>query len=155
MFLEIPGFFKWLLLLLLLLLSHFSCVRLSATPQKAAHQAPLSLGFPRQEYWSELPFLSPMHAGMLNCFSPIRLCETPWTAAQQAPLSTGFSRQEYWSGLPFPSPFNVLEMCKASHPQLTQSECPCGQESSCVDPAFHKGKAVRTQQMGHHPFLNC
>ena len=24
-----------------------------------AHQAPLSIGFPRQEYWSELPFPSP------------------------------------------------------------------------------------------------
>ena len=34
---------------LLLLLSHFSCVRLCATPQTAAHQAPLSLGFSRQE----------------------------------------------------------------------------------------------------------
>ena len=29
----------------LLLLSHFSCVRLCVTPWKAAHQAPLSLGF--------------------------------------------------------------------------------------------------------------
>ena len=27
----------------------------------AAHQAPLSLGFSRQEYWSGLPFPSPMH----------------------------------------------------------------------------------------------
>ena len=27
----------------------------------AAHQAPLSLGFSRQEHWSRLPFLSPMH----------------------------------------------------------------------------------------------
>ena len=35
----------YLLLLLLLLLSHFSRVRLYATPQTAAHQAPLSLGF--------------------------------------------------------------------------------------------------------------
>ena len=26
-----------------------------------AHQAPLSLGFSRQEHWSGLPFLSPMH----------------------------------------------------------------------------------------------
>ena len=34
---------------LLLLLSHFSCVRLCATPQTAAHQAPPSLGFSRQE----------------------------------------------------------------------------------------------------------
>ena len=49
------------LLLLLLLLSRFSRVRLCATPQTAAHQAPLSLGFSRQEYWSGLPFPSPMH----------------------------------------------------------------------------------------------
>ena len=48
--------------LLLLLLSHFSCVRLCATPQTAAHQAPPSLGFSRQERWSGLPFPSPMHA---------------------------------------------------------------------------------------------
>ena len=43
------------------LLSHFSCVRLCATPEMAAHQAPLSLGFSRQEHWSGLPFPSPMH----------------------------------------------------------------------------------------------
>ena len=48
-------------LLLLLLLSHFSRVRLCATPWTAAHQAPLSLGFSRQEHWSGLPFPSPMH----------------------------------------------------------------------------------------------
>ena len=47
--------------LLLLLLSHFSGVWLCATPRTAAHQAPLSLGFSRQEYWSGLPFPSPMH----------------------------------------------------------------------------------------------
>ena len=44
-----------------LLLSHFSCVWLCATPWTAAHQAPPSLGFSRQEYWSGLPFPSPMH----------------------------------------------------------------------------------------------
>ena len=49
------------LLLLLPLLSRFSRVRLCATPQTAAHQAPPSLGFSRQEYWSGLPFPSPMH----------------------------------------------------------------------------------------------
>ena len=47
--------------LLLLLLSCFSHVRLCATPWTAAHQAPLSLGFSRQEHWSGLPFPSPMH----------------------------------------------------------------------------------------------
>ena len=47
-------------LLLLLLLSHFSRVQLCATPQTAAHQAPPSLGFSRQEHWSGLPFPSPI-----------------------------------------------------------------------------------------------
>ena len=46
---------------LLLLLSCFSRVQFCATPQTAAHQALPSLGFSRQEYWSELPFPSPMH----------------------------------------------------------------------------------------------
>ena len=36
-----------------------SCVRLFATPWKVAYQAPLSMGFSRQEYWSGLPFPSP------------------------------------------------------------------------------------------------
>jgi len=43
--------------LLLLLLSRFSRVRLCAIPEMAAHQAPVSLGFSRQEHWSGLPFL--------------------------------------------------------------------------------------------------
>ena len=47
--------------LLLLLLSRFSRVQLCATPETAAHQAPPSLGFSRQEHWSGLPFPSPMH----------------------------------------------------------------------------------------------
>ena len=47
--------------MLLLLLSHISHVQLCATPQMEAHQAPLSLGFSRQECWSGLPFASPVH----------------------------------------------------------------------------------------------
>ena len=47
------------MLLLLLLLSRFSRVRLCATPETAAHQAPPSLGLSRQERWSGLPFPSP------------------------------------------------------------------------------------------------
>ena len=43
------------------LLSHFSRVQLCVTPYMAAHQAPPSLGFSRQEHWSGLPFPSPMH----------------------------------------------------------------------------------------------
>ena len=36
-----------------------SRVRLFATPWTVAHQAPLFLGFSRQEYWSGMPFPSP------------------------------------------------------------------------------------------------
>ena len=45
----------------MLLLSRFSRARLCATPETAAHQAPPSLGFSRQEHWSGLPLPSPMH----------------------------------------------------------------------------------------------
>ena len=44
--------------LLLLLLSHFSRVWLLGTPWTAAYQAPLSMGFSRQEYWSGVPLPS-------------------------------------------------------------------------------------------------
>ena len=44
---------------LLLLLSRFSRVWLSATPWTAAHKAPPSVGFSRQEYWSGVSLPSP------------------------------------------------------------------------------------------------
>ena len=37
----------------------FSRVRLFATPWTTVHQAPLSMGFSRQEYWSGVPLPSP------------------------------------------------------------------------------------------------
>ena len=42
-------------------------LRLFATPWTVSHQAPLSMGFSRQEYWSGLPFPSPgdlLHPGI-------------------------------------------------------------------------------------------
>ena len=59
--LKFTKFTKFTNNLLLLLLSHFSRVRLCVTPWTAAHQAPPSLGFSRQEHWSGLPFPSPVH----------------------------------------------------------------------------------------------
>ena len=44
--------------MLLLLLSRFSRFWLCATPYTVSHQAPLSKGFSRQEYWSGLPLPS-------------------------------------------------------------------------------------------------
>ena len=40
-------------------MTKLSRVRLFETPWTVALQAPLSVGFPRQEYWSDLPFPSP------------------------------------------------------------------------------------------------
>ena len=53
-------------LLLLLLLSRFSHVRLLAIPWTAAYQASPSMGFSRQEYWSGLPLPSPLTIWVLE-----------------------------------------------------------------------------------------
>ena len=42
----------------LLLFQSLSHVQLFCEPKTDAHQAPLSMGFPRQEYWSGFPFHS-------------------------------------------------------------------------------------------------
>ena len=54
---------RWLVVVIattisLCVLSHFNRVRLCVTPWTVAHQAPLSMGFSRQEYWTGLLFPS-------------------------------------------------------------------------------------------------
>ena len=43
-----------------------SRVRLCVTPWTAAHQACPSMGFPRQEYWSGMPLLSPFNDRLVS-----------------------------------------------------------------------------------------
>ena len=75
-----------------------SRVRLFATPWTAAYQAPLSMGFCRQEYWSGVPLPSPSqlynsgHISSVQSLSHVRLFVTTWTAACQASLSITNSR---------------------------------------------------------------
>ena len=52
-----------------------SRVRLLATPWTAAHQAPPSMGFSRQEYWSGLPLPSPKRAYKILNFGS----NSPWS----------------------------------------------------------------------------
>ena len=103
-----------LCVLLLLLLSRFSRVRLCATPETAAYQAPPSLGFSRQEHWSGLPFPSPMHErksesevahSCLTLSDPMD-CSLPGFSVH------GFSRQEYWSGVLLPSLHTLKGICR-------------------------------------------
>jgi len=87
---------------LLLLLSRFSRVRLCATPETAAHQAPRPWDSPGKNTGVGCHFL--LQCVKVKSLSRVQLLATPWTAAHQAPQSMGFSRQEYWSGVPLPSP---------------------------------------------------
>ena len=59
-----------------------SRVQLLATPWTAAYQAPPSMRFSRQEYWSGMPLPSPIQ--LLSC---VQLFANPWTAVHQASLS--------------------------------------------------------------------
>ena len=56
----------------------FSGVRLFATPWTAASQAPPSMGFSRQEYWSGLPLLSPIQSYyILNFDQSLQILNLP------------------------------------------------------------------------------
>ena len=95
---------------LLLLLSHFSHIQLCVTPYTAAHQALPSMGFSRQEHWSGLPFLSPMHESEKWKWSCSVVSDSSQPHGLQPP-PMGFSRQEDWSGVPLPSPSKCHMMC--------------------------------------------
>ena len=97
--------------LLLLLLSCFSRVRLCATPETAAHQAPLSLGFSRQEHWSGLPFPSPMHERKRES-EVAQLCPTPSNTRDCSPPSSSIhgifqARVLEWGAIAFSDQMNL------------------------------------------------
>ena len=50
-------------------------IQLFVTPWTVAQQAPLSIGFTRQEYWSGLPFRSPVYVADLG-IEPVSLALT-------------------------------------------------------------------------------
>ena len=72
------------------------CVWLSATPWTVAHQAPLSTGFPTQEYWSGLPFSPPQESSWprdqthISCVSStVRQILYHWPTREAGPPVTG------------------------------------------------------------------
>ena len=80
-----------------------SCVQLFETPWTVAHQAPLSMGFPRQEYWSGLP--SPFPGDLTD----------PGIKPASSALAGGFFTTE--------PPGNPVRMCAAATAKSLQS-CP-------------------------------
>ena len=84
-----------------LLLSHFSRVRLCATPEMAAHQAPVpGILQARTLEWVAISFSNAAKWKVkVKSLSRVQFLATPWTAAHQAPPPMRFSKQEYWSGV--------------------------------------------------------
>ena len=105
--------------MLLLLLSHFSHVRLCAcdpidgsppgSPVPGILQA-------RTLEWVAISFSSAWKWKVkVKLLRRVQLLATSWAAAYQAPLSMGFSRQEDWSGVPVPSPSLSMIPSKSIH----------------------------------------
>ena len=93
-------------MLLLLLLSRFSHVRLCVTPWTVAHRLLCPRNSPGKNTGVGCHFL--LQCMKVKSESEVtQSCPTlrdPMDCSPQASLSMGFSRQEYWSGLPFPFP---------------------------------------------------
>ena len=68
------------------MLSCFSCVQLFATHWTVANQSPMSIGFPRQKYWSGLPCLPP---GDLPDSNPYLLSLLHWQGRSLPPAPSG------------------------------------------------------------------
>ena len=96
---------KITLLLLLLLLSRFSRVRLCDPTDSSPPGAPVPgiLQAGTLE-WVAISFSNACKSEVkVKSLSRVQPSATPWTAAFQAPPSMAFSRQEYWSGVPLPT----------------------------------------------------
>ena len=101
-------------LLLLLLLSRFSRVRLCETIERSPPGSTVpGILQARTLEWVAISFSS---AGKwkvkVKSFSHVWHFTTPSTTAYQASPSMGFSRQEYWSGSPLPL-FGYLHICNS------------------------------------------
>ena len=94
------------LLLLLLLLSRFSRVRLCDPAEGSPPGSPIpGILQARTLEWVAISFSNAWKWKVKGkSLSRVRLLATSWTVAWQAPPLMGFSKQEYWSGVPLPSP---------------------------------------------------
>ena len=90
---------------LLLRLSHFSRVRLCATPETAAHQAPHPWDSPGKNTGVGCHFL--LQCMKVKSESEVTqscpILRDPMDCSLPGSSIHGFSRQEYWSGVPLPS----------------------------------------------------
>ena len=92
-----------------------SCVWLFATPRTVARQAPLSMGFPRQESWSGLPFPSPGDLPQIfQGSNPLLPEDLPPSLQPWLPMWTYIFSGPDWLFLPYIFPLSVSVHFKPS-----------------------------------------
>ena len=143
--------------LLLLLLSHFSRVRLCATPQTAAHQAPPSLGFSRQEHWSGLPFPSPMRESEVA-----QSCPTLSDPMDCSPPGSSFhgifqARGLEWGAIAFPTTRTefILNVIVEFLFQFIGLEAACQCRGHSLSPGQEDTACHRAPKPVHNPWGPC
>ena len=99
---------------LLMKVKLLSCVQLFATPWTVAYQAPPSVGFSRQEYWSGFPF--PSSGDLPDPGIEPRSPALQADALPSEPLHTDFSGGRS-GGLVFPSLSEFSRVCCGPHSQ--------------------------------------
>ena len=119
-----------------LVLSCFSLVRLFATQWTVPHQAPLTMGFSRWEYWDGLPFLFPKIVCMLSHW---------WTLSKtREPMNREDAGEDHWkSGLHISSnqvSNETLKVwCKEWKQCSMHTQWPCGE---CPQTHKHSNKTT-------------
>ena len=114
----------------LLLFSHWVMSNSSATPWTVARQDPLSVGFPRQEYWCGLPFLTPRD--LSNPFQKLTHWKRPWCWERLKAGGEGDDRDEMDEMVGWHHWFNGHEFVQAP------GDCEGQGSLECCSPWGHK-----------------
>ena len=135
------------------------CVQLFVTLWSLAHQAPLSMGFPRQEHQSGLPFPSPGDLPDLG----IKLCLlSPTLAGEFLTASTTWEAQPTLIRLSNYLPVSPIRL-EPLKGWTVSGECAQGQSSICTKEAFRvlsvthswgagEGSGLRSGEVGGRHF---
>ena len=114
----------------------------------AAHQAPPSLGFSKQEHWSGLPSLSPVHESEKWKWGRSVVSDSLWPHELQPTRLLhpwDFSGQEYWSGVPLPS---LDPTCLGANKAMRHNYWACALEPGSHDSWAHVSQLLKPTCLG-------
>ena len=110
----------------------------SVTPEMAAHQAPPSLGFFRQEHWSGLPFPSPMHETEIEVAQSCLTFSDPMDCSLPGSSLHGIfqARVLAWSAIAFSEWDNNSPLFSSISPSNSQ-QFPVGTGAEMTSPSHY------------------